>query len=161
MLLSLAAAAAAAPAPKRVAALGHWVAIDRGATCEAGARPEVPAATREPEARAGVSFSADGRRNGGFHVRLSRTPRPGASVMLTVGARQFLLVGRGPWAFAANPQADMAILDAIRAATSMRVAARAASGRRFVDRYLLDGAPTAIDAAAAACSRKRQEGSRP
>jgi hypothetical protein len=34
----------------------------------------------------------------------------------------------------------------------MRVDSRDASGRRFVDRYLLDGAPTAIDAAAARCA---------
>jgi hypothetical protein len=37
----------------------------------------------------------------------------------------------------------------------MRIEARDEAGRRMVDRYVLNGAPTAIDAAAAACSRRR------
>jgi hypothetical protein len=49
---------------------------------------------------------------------------------------------------------EAAILAAARGATSMRVEARDAAGRRFADRYLLDGAPTAIDAAAAGCAGK-------
>ena len=36
----------------------------------------------------------------------------------------------------------------------MRVEGRDAGGRRFADRYLLNGAPTAIDAAAAGCAGK-------
>jgi hypothetical protein len=38
----------------------------------------------------------------------------------------------------------------------MRIESREATGRRFIDRYLLDGAPTAIDAAAARCAGKMQ-----
>ena len=44
---------------------------------------------------------------------------------------------------------------AIRAAGGMRVEARDLAGRRMIDRYALNGAPTAIDAAAAACLKKR------
>jgi hypothetical protein len=43
----------------------------------------------------------------------------------------------------------------MRTAGGMRVVARDVGGRRMSDRYLLAGAPTAIDAAAAACSRPR------
>ena len=50
----------------------------------------------------------------------------------------------------------MAIIAAMRGARSMRVEARDQRGRRFADRYLLDGAPTAIDAAAAGCAGKIQ-----
>jgi hypothetical protein len=38
----------------------------------------------------------------------------------------------------------------------MRVDSRDQAGGRFVDRYLLEGAPTAIDAAAARCAGKMQ-----
>ena len=76
--------------------------------------------------------------------------------MLTVGDRPFLLAGRGAWAWGRSPAQDAAILAAVRDARSMRVQSRDASGRRFTDRYLLDGAPTAIDAAAAACAGKIQ-----
>ena len=74
--------------------------------------------------------------------------------MLTIGERPFLLVARGDWAWSRGRTQDLAIIDAARAATSMRIEARDAGGRRFTDRYLLAGAPTAIDAAAAACAGK-------
>ena len=125
-----------------------------GAQCEATARPLLPAARRQPQSRAGFSFAPAGRRVGEFHARLSRVPRPGSSVMLTIGERPFLLVARGDWAWSRGPAQDLAIIDAARAATSMRIEARDGSGRRFTDRYLLAGAPTAIDAAAAACAGK-------
>ncbi len=69
--------------------------------------------------------------------------------MLTIGETPFLLVGRGPLAWSRGPAQEAAIIAAMRAETGMRIEARSATGGRFVDRYLLDGAPTAIDAAAA------------
>ena len=74
--------------------------------------------------------------------------------MLTVGSRPFMLLSRGSWAWSRGPLQEAAILAAARIATSMRIEARDGAGRRFTDRYLLDGAPTAIDAAAAACAGK-------
>ncbi len=74
--------------------------------------------------------------------------------MLTIGARPFMLVSRGDWAWSRGPLQEAAILSAARGASAMRVEARDGAGRRFADRYLLDGAPTAIDAAAAACAGK-------
>lgn len=135
-------------------AQGHWAAIKLGDRCEAAARPLPPAARRQPEARAGFSFGSGGSKRGEFHVRLSRVPRPGASVMMTIGERPFMLLARGDWAWSRGPLQEATIIEAARAATSMRIEARDRSGRRFADRYVLAGAPTAIDAAAAACAGK-------
>ena len=135
-------------------ARGRWAALRHGGTCEAVARPLAPASEREPQARAGFTF--DAARRGGFHVRLSRPPRPGSSVLLKVGQQPFLLVVHGPWAWSGGPLQDRAIIAAVRRERAMRVEGRAADGRRFSDLYPLDGAPTAIDAAAAACAGKIQ-----
>jgi hypothetical protein len=74
--------------------------------------------------------------------------------MLTIGNRPFMLVARGDWAWSRGGLQETAILEAARSATSMRVEGRDGSGRGFADRYLLNGAPTAIDAAAAGCAGK-------
>ncbi|MGI8610974.1 MAG: hypothetical protein ACR2KH_01665 [Sphingomicrobium sp.] len=145
---------AIAARPQVLFAQGQWAAVSYGTRCEAVARPLLPAARRQPESRAGFAFGPTGSRVGGFHARLSRVPRPGSSVMLTIGERPFLLVARGDWAWSRGPVQDSAIIAAARAATSMRIESRDGSGRRFADRYLLAGAPTAIDAAAAACAGK-------
>ena len=137
-----------------LAAHGSWAALRFGEQCEAVARPLLPAARRQPEARAGFSFGPRNSRQGEFHVRLSRVPRAGSSIMLTVGERPFMLIARGDWAWSRGPMQEAAIIDAARAARSMRIEARDGAGRRFADRYLLDGAPTAIDAAAAGCAGK-------
>ena len=150
----LAAPPASAIPSQTLFAQGHWAALKFGDRCEAVARPLLPAARRQPQARAGFSFGPLTSGNGEFHVRLSRVPRAGSSVMLTIGERPFLLVARGDWAWSSGPLQESAIIDAARTATSMRVEARDGAGRRFADHYLLDGAPTAIDAAAAGCAGK-------
>ncbi|MEO7365907.1 MAG: hypothetical protein ABIW03_06270 [Sphingomicrobium sp.] len=151
--LGLASAAPAAPA-RILAAQGSWAALEFGDRCEAGARPLLPAARHQPAARAGFSFGTSRALRGQFHVRLSRVPRSGSSVILTLGERPFLLIARGDWAWSRGPLQEAAIIDAVRAVASMRVEARDGGGRRFADRYLLAGAPTAIDAAAAGCAGK-------
>lgn len=149
----LASAASAVPA-QILAAQGSWAALKFGDRCEAAARPLLPAARRQPAARAGFSFGSRRSMRGQFHVRLSRVPRAGSSVILTIGERPFLLVPRGDWSWSRGPLQEAAIIDAVRATTSMRIEARDGAGRRFADRYLLAGAPTAIDAAAAGCAGK-------
>ena len=131
---------------------GAWAAIDRGDTCEALSRSQRVATKDKVQAVAGVSFTPDHRRWGEFHVRLSRIPRGDASVMLQVGGQPFLLVTRGGWAWSRGPLQAQAIIAALRDATSMRIESRDGAGVRFSDPYLLDGAPTAIDAAAARCA---------
>ena len=144
---------AQAARPQILFAQGSWAALKFGDRCEAMARPLLPAAARQPAARAGFSFTA-GPAHGQFHVRLSRVTRAGSSVMLTIGDRPFMLLARGDWAWSRGPLQESAVLEGARGATSMRVEARDAGGRRFADRYLLNGAPTAIDAAAAGCAGK-------
>jgi hypothetical protein len=148
----LLAAAAPALSADLLFARGRWAALRHGNSCEAVARPLAPASERAAEARAGFAF--DSGRRGNFHVRLSRVPRPGSSVLLNVGRQPFLLVASGPWAWSRGSLQDMAIIAAVRRERAMRVDGRAADGRRFSDLYPLDGAPTAIDAAAAGCAGK-------
>jgi hypothetical protein len=152
LVASLFGAASRAATPEVLFAKGSWAALGYGKACEAAAAAAPPASNRQPAARAGFRVAGAGVAN--FYARLSRTARPGSSVMLTIGDRPFLLTGRGDWAWSTGPAQEAAIVAAIRAATSMRVEARDSGGRRFSDRYLLDGAPTAIDAAAAACAGK-------
>ena len=131
---------------------GAWAAIDRGASCEALSRSQKVAAKGKIQAAAGLTFTADGGRPAEFHARLSRTPRGDASVILQVGDQPFLLVTRSGWAWSSGPLQAQAIIAAMREAAAMRVDSRDAVGVRFSDPYLLDGAPTAIDAAAARCA---------
>lgn len=138
-------------APGIVAADGQWATLSQGRTCEAAAKSVGVTYKDRPPARASLSFDAGGPRHGQFAARLSRMPRSGATVMLTIGDRPFLLVGQGDMAWSRGPKQEQAIIAAMRANGGMRVEARSPGGGRIVDRYSLDGAPLAIDAAAA-CS---------
>lgn len=150
--LILVAADATASAPARIVfAGGNWAAIDFGRRCEA--RSRALGATAKAEPLAGFAFERGGGRQGQFYVRLSRPARPGASVIATIGSEPFLLVGKGAWAWSRTGQQQRAMLDAARYSGGMRVESRDQRGRRIVDRYLLAGAATAIDAAAAACAQ--------
>jgi hypothetical protein len=133
---------------------GAWAAIDRGSTCEALSRSVRIAEKGKVQALAGFTFSPDRRQWGEFHARLRRMPRPGAAVMLRIDDQPFMLVSRGNWAWSDGPLQEQAIIAAIRSATGMSIESRDAGGRRVVDPYSLDGAATAIDAAAAACAGK-------
>jgi len=149
----LAAAATSASAAGTVLfAGGAWAAVDRGAACEALSRSQRVATKEQVQAVAGLTFTPDHRRWGEFHARLSRMPRGDATVMLLVGDQQFLLAARGVWAWSRGPLQAEAIIAALREGAAMRIASRDGSGVRFSDPYLLDGAPTAIDSAAARCA---------
>jgi hypothetical protein len=143
---------AAATGGNVVFAGGAWAAIDRGTTCEALTRSQKIAPRDKVQAVAGFSFTPDRRRWGELHVRLSRMPRGDASVMLHIGDQPFLLATRGGWAWSRGPLQADAIIAAMRGAAAMRVESRDGAGVRFSDPYLLDGAPTAIDSAAARCA---------
>jgi len=145
----------AVPAAARGAVVyagGAWAAIDRGTVCEALSRSQKIAPKDKVQATAGITFSRDHRHWGEFHVRLSRMPRGDASVMLHVADQPFLLTTRGGWAWSRGPAQAEAIIAAMRETAAMRVESRDAAGVRFSDPYLLDGAPTAIDAAATHCA---------
>jgi hypothetical protein len=144
-----------AAAQRVLLARGHWAALQTpdGRHCQAAARSLRDAPKGARQARATFAFDAGRGRRGELQVRLSRAARPGSSVMLTIGSQPFQLAARGSDAWSSGPAQESAIIAAARIATGMRVEARDPSGRRFVDRYLLAGAPSAIDAAAAGCPR--------
>jgi hypothetical protein len=131
-----------------------WAAIDRGSTCDALSRSLRVAAKGKVQAVAGFTFSPDRRRWGEFHARLRRMPRAGAAVMLRIDDQPFLLVSRGNEAWSDGPRQEQAIIAALRGASGISIESRDSAGRRFIDPYSLEGAPTAIDAAAAACAGK-------
>ena len=131
---------------------GSWTAVDRGGSCVALTRSERIAAKGKVQATAGFAFSPDRSRWGQFHAHLRRMPRAGASVILTISGQPFLLVARSDWAWSRGALQEQAIMAAVRDATRMTVESRDAAGRRFIDPYSLDGAPTAIDAAAGRCA---------
>jgi hypothetical protein len=147
------AAVLAAPGGAQViSAHGQWAALKFGQRCEARTG-SLRARTGQAPAFAGFAFDSAGRASGQFHARLGRTTRPGSSAILTVGRQPFLLQVSGNWAWGRDPRQDSAIMAAARTAGSMRLESRASDGRRTVDRYLLAGAATAIDAAAAHCAQ--------
>jgi hypothetical protein len=90
---------------------------------------------------------------GQVHVRLSRGVAQGAATTLRIGGRSFTLTGSGADAWAADARMDAAIVSAMRSSPSMAVSGRDNAGRRFTDRYSLEGAATAMDAAAVGCAR--------
>ena len=153
-LLILVAPAAEAAAARIIFAGGGWAAIDFGGRCEARSKALWAKADTEPFA--GFAFDRAGARRGQFYVHLSRPARPGATVIATIGTEPFLLAGKGEWAWSRGIAQQRAMLAAARAGQAMRIESRDQRGRRIVDRYALGGAPTAIDAAAAACAGKTQ-----
>lgn len=147
-------AASPLAAQTRLFAGGYWAALDRGAVCDAGTRGELIAAKGKVQSIAGFAFSVDRKRWGEFYTRMSRPVRSGSSVILQVGNQPFLLAAKGHWAWSRGPRQQAAIMAAVRENRRMKVEARDPSGRRIRDYYLLTGAPTAIDAAAARCAGK-------
>ena len=136
-----------------IAASGNWAAFDRGASCEAVSRSLLIPRKGEEQPHLTIAFDRTGPRRGEVSVRLRRAVRPGSTVVLTIGEQPFMLPARGGDAWSRGPRQEAAIIAAIRRESGMRIEARDAAGRRTVDRYSLSGAPTAIDAAAARCSR--------
>lgn len=136
-----------------IAVSADWAAFDRGTSCEARSRSLLVPRKGEPQPHIAIAFDRTGPRRGELSVALRRPTRPGSSVVATIGNQPFLLATRGAAAWSRGPSQDQAIIAAIRSSGGMRVEARDLAGRRMVDRYALSGAPTAIDAAAAACLR--------
>ncbi len=92
---------------------------------------------------------------GQVHIRLSRDIAPASAISLAIGGQRFALTGGGGDAWASDAREDAAIVAAMRSASAMSVSARDRAGRRFTDRYSLDGAATALDAATVGCARIR------
>lgn len=91
---------------------------------------------------------------GQVHFRLSRELAGSPRVRLAIGGARFNLTAGNGDAWATDARADAAIIAAMRAADSMSLSATDIRGNRFTDRYSLDGATTAIDAASVGCARR-------
>ena len=89
------------------------------------------------------------------HFRLSRALHASPRLSLTIGSQRFELTGGGVDAWASGRAGDATIVAAMRSAPRMSVSAVDAAGRRFTDRYSLDGVATAMDAATVGCARDR------
>ena len=155
-LLSLAAPLAAKDS---LGVFGQWGAFRDPAVprCYAIVAAEEP---RRREVREQAPFASVGtwpRRGvrGQVHLRLSRSVAQGAAITLSLGGRRFALAGAGGDAWARDATMDAAIVAAMRSAPSMAVYSRDRSGRRFTERYSLEGAATAMDAATVGCARIR------
>jgi hypothetical protein len=122
--------------------------------------PRCYAIAAAENARSGQPFASVGtwpkrKVRGQVHVRLSRAVAPTAAITLSLGGQRFELTGGGGDAWARDRTMDAAIVAAMRSAGSMSVSSRDRSGRRFTDRYSLEGAATAMDAATVGCARIR------
>ena len=89
-----------------------------------------------------------------LHIRLSRKIASGSLITLRIAhGDRFELTGGGGDAWAQDRRMDAAIIAAMRSATDMSVSGRDTAGRSFTDRYKLEGAATAMDAATLGCAR--------
>ena len=92
---------------------------------------------------------------GQLHLRLSRNLAESPRIVIAIGAQRFDLTGGGGDAWARDRSMDAAIVAAMRSAGTMSVSATDTAARRFTDRYSLEGAATAMDAATVGCARVR------
>ncbi|WP_375403237.1 hypothetical protein [uncultured Sphingomonas sp.] len=130
---------------------GGWGAFRDTGHCYAIAEPAIAGGRRSWRPFVGVGTRpAQGRRNS-LHIRLSRPRDRSAEVALSIGERRFPLIANGTDAWAPDATAERAAVAAMRSGRSMSVDAVGVGGRPFADLYRLDGAATAIDAAALAC----------
>jgi len=125
------------------------------AAAEKEARSSRTPRPREHEPYASVGTWPKRGVRGQVHIRLSRTPARASNISLAIGGERFQLTGGGGDAWAQDRRMDAAIIAAMRSADSMSVRAIDRSGRRFTDRYSLEGAATAMDAATVGCARIR------
>jgi hypothetical protein len=128
--------------------------------CYAIAAAESEARASARNAREHAPFASVGtwpRRGvrGQLHFRMSRNLAESPRLSLAIGGRRFELTGGGGDAWARDRAMDAAIVAAMRSARSMSVSATDRAGRRFTDRYRLEGAATAMDAATVGCARVR------
>lgn len=161
-LLVLALAASPLAAKDSLGVFGQWGAFrdPQVPRCYAIAAAEIEARASARNARQHAPFASIGtwpKRGvrGQVHLRLSRNLAESPRIALAVGGQRFELTGGGGDAWARDRTMDAAIVAAMRSAGSMSVSATDRAGRRFTDRYDLEGAATAMDAATVGCARIR------
>lgn len=91
---------------------------------------------------------------GVVHVRLARRLATGSKVIVSFPEANFALQTGQADAWPTDQTVNAGIIAQMRSARSMVVIARGVDGRSFRDRYILNGAASAIDAAALACAQQ-------
>jgi hypothetical protein len=122
------------------------------ARCYAVVTPDATVGRASVRGYASVGFWPRARVRQQVYVRLTRPRGASAELRLTLGARRFILTGKGVHGWASDARMDAAIVAAMRSNPSMVVESRSADGRVIADTYRLRGAATAIDAAALGCA---------
>lgn len=153
---ALALAGSAAAARTSLGIFGDWGAFrdaERGRCYAiATALPDPRQRERQPYITVGT-WPRSGI-HGQLYWQLSRAPGP-ANTVVQVGGRTYRLRAEGFGAWAQDARMDAAIKAAMRTASTLSVVYRDTRGRRFSDKYRLQGAATALDAATLACAPRR------
>ncbi len=153
-MILVAAASPLAFARDSLGVFGGWAAFRDPAEprCYAIATPR---GGRDGDAFFSIGTWPEARVRGQIHIRLPVAADGRGPIMLASGARRFRLTARGRDAWAADARADAAIVAALRASRWVGVAGTRATGGRFALGWSLNGAATAIDAAALGCAQPR------
>lgn len=153
----LATLALAGPALARDALgmFGSWAAFRDAQTprCYAIAMAAPSTMQRDYQPYADVAWWPKAGVRGQVHFRMSRKLQPNAPISLSIGGQKIALTGGGGDAWAPDKRGDAAIIAAMRSAREMTVSARDSNGRGFTNTYDLQGAATAMDAAAVGCAQ--------
>lgn len=143
-------------AKDRLGVYHSWAAFRDAETprCYAIAAPEETVGTATRKAYLSVGFWPKRGVSHQVYVRLSRERSSNSVITLSAGGRRFRLKSEGSSGWATDRRMDLAIIAAIRSATSLSVESIGRDGRSIVDAYSVRGAPSAIDAAALGCVGK-------
>lgn len=136
---------------------GNWGAFRDPAVprCYAIAMAEPSQRERQYQPFASVGSWPKRDARGQVHFRLSRNIAPGSRAVLSLGGQRFELGTGGGDAWSQDKRMDAAVVAAMRSASSMTVSARDSAARNFSNTYSLEGAATAMDAAAIGCAAVR------
>ena len=158
-LLALTALLLAVPASARdsLGMFGEWGAFrdPQVPRCYALAKAVPSTLQRDYQPYADVAWWPRQGVRGQVHFRLSRRLAANGPITLFLGRNRFSLTGGGGDAWAPDKATDAAIIAAMRASAEMIVNARGADGRAFSNTWKLDGAASAMDAAAVGCAQLR------
>lgn len=154
-LLLLALLPAPLQARDSLGVFGQWGAFRDSAVPRCYAIAQAESQRAEHPGYLGIGTWPRRQVRGQVNVRLSRNLAAGTPIRLAIGAQRFELTGGGADAWATDPRMDAAVVAAMRSTATMSVSAVDHAGRRFTDRYRLDGAATAMDAATVGCARLR------
>lgn len=134
---------------------GEWGAFRDPATprCYAIAKALPSTLSRDYQPYATVGTWPKRKLRNQVHFRMSRKMAADPRLSLRIGGKSFALTGGGGDAWAADDRMNAAITAAMRSAPTMTASASDAQGKRFSNTWRLQGAASAMDAAAIGCAR--------